>query len=99
MSCPAFLLPVVRLAAAIVLVCLISAPARAQPTATGTIEGRVLNVRTGEYLEGARLTLEGTTLETFSDSSGQYRFAGVPAGPPAEGGSPFQAGQRAAGPR
>ncbi len=55
-------------------------PASAQTPATGTIEGRVLNVRTGEYLEGARLTVEGTGLEAFTDSSGQYRLTGVPAG-------------------
>ena len=49
-------------------------------SATGTIEGRVLNTRNGEYLEKARVTLEGTRVETFTDSSGQYRFVGVPAG-------------------
>ena len=51
----------------------------AQP-ATGTIEGRVLNTRNGEYLEKARVTLEGTRLETFTDSTGQYRFSEAPAG-------------------
>jgi TonB-dependent receptor len=56
------------------------APVFAQPAANGTLEGRVLNLRTGEYLEGARLTIEGTALETFTDSAGQYRLTGVPAG-------------------
>jgi iron complex outermembrane recepter protein len=60
------------------------APARAQAaaaaTATGTIEGRVFNTRSGEYVERARITIDGTRLETFTDSSGQYRFSGVPAG-------------------
>ncbi len=49
-------------------------------TATGTIEGRVLNPRTGEYVEGARLTVAGTTLEAFTDSGGAYRLTSVPAG-------------------
>jgi hypothetical protein len=39
-------------------------------TGTGTIEGRVFNPGTGEYLERARVTLEGTALETFTDNLG-----------------------------
>ncbi len=57
-----------------------AAPARAQATATGTIEGRVFNPANGEYLEKARVTIDGTGLETFTDSSGQYRLTSVPAG-------------------
>ncbi|MFM9082070.1 MAG: carboxypeptidase regulatory-like domain-containing protein, partial [Opitutaceae bacterium] len=49
-------------------------------TTTGAIEGRVLNPRTGEYVEGARLTVTGTTLEAFTDSGGAYRLPAVPAG-------------------
>ena len=67
--------------ALLLFVCVVVPPTFAQSVATGTIEGRVLNTRNGEYLERARLTIEGTSLETFSDSSGQYRFSGVPAGP------------------
>ena len=48
--------------------------------ATGTVEGRVINARTGEYLENARVTIEGTQLEAFTDSAGHYRVVGVPAG-------------------
>ena len=70
-----------RWARALFLACLVAAAAMAQTPATGTIEGRVLNTRNGEYLEKARLTIEGTPLEAFTDSSGQYRFSGVPAGP------------------
>ncbi len=55
-------------------------PSAAAQTTTGTIEGRIFNTRNGEYLEKARITIEGTRLETFSDNSGQYRFVGVPAG-------------------
>jgi len=55
-------------------------PAGAQATATGTIEGRVSHGRSGEFLERARVTIAGTTLEAFTDASGQYRLSNVPAG-------------------
>ena len=61
-------------------VALFAAPARAQAPATGTIEGRVVHPASGEYIEIARLTVEGTTLEAFTDASGHYRLASVPAG-------------------
>lgn len=56
-----------------------AAPAAAQTTG-GNVEGRVFNTRNGEFLEKARVTIEGTQLETFTDSSGYYRFVNVPAG-------------------
>ncbi len=49
-------------------------------TATGTIEGRVFNPGSGEYLENARVSLEGAQLEALTDSTGHYRLTGVPAG-------------------
>ena len=52
----------------------------AQSSATGTVEGRVFNPATGEYLELARITVEGTALETFTDATGRYRLGNVPAG-------------------
>lgn len=55
-------------------------PAAASATASGVIEGRVLNSRSGEYIENARLTIEGTALEAFTDANGFYRFAHVPPG-------------------
>ena len=45
-----------------------------------TIEGRVLNTSNNEYVERARVTVEGTSLETFTDSAGQFRLVNVPAG-------------------
>jgi TonB-dependent receptor len=48
--------------------------------ASGTIEGRVYNARSGEFLEHVRVTVEGGTLETFTDASGHYRLQSVPAG-------------------
>jgi len=73
-------LAALRLSLCVLIACLTASPAAAQATARGTIEGRVLNTRNGEYLEKARLTIEGTGIETFTDSSGQYRFSGVPVG-------------------
>src|SRR6185295_13226314 len=48
--------------------------------APGVIEGRVLNSAKGEYVGNARLTVEGTLLETFTQSDGSYRLTNVPAG-------------------
>ncbi|MBI5689526.1 MAG: carboxypeptidase-like regulatory domain-containing protein [Verrucomicrobia bacterium] len=48
--------------------------------ATGTVEGRILNARSGEYLEGARVTVPGTNLETFTETDGSFLLANVPAG-------------------
>ena len=52
----------------------------AAQTSTATVEGRVLNADNGKFLNNARVTVTGTTLETFTDSLGQYRLTGVPAG-------------------
>jgi iron complex outermembrane recepter protein len=58
----------------------IASLAYAQSPGTGTIEGRVFDARRGEYLEKARITLEGTKLEVFSDATGTYRLSNAPAG-------------------
>ncbi|MBI5692494.1 MAG: carboxypeptidase regulatory-like domain-containing protein [Verrucomicrobia bacterium] len=55
-------------------------PRAASPSATGTVEGRVANPATGEYLEHARITIEAAGLEAFTDTAGFYRLTGVPAG-------------------
>ncbi len=55
-------------------------PALAQSAASGTIEGRVSHPATGEYLEKARVSVEGTGLETLTTAGGNYRLAPVPAG-------------------
>ena len=48
--------------------------------ATGSIEGRVLNSRSGAVAEGARVSVEGTALVAFTDADGVFRLAAVPAG-------------------
>src|SRR5687768_11395748 len=55
-------------------------PVRSQTMSTGTIEGRVLDVRRGEFLEKSRITVEGTKLEVLTDSTGNYRLTNVPVG-------------------
>ncbi len=72
--------PTVRFFAALLALTPVALPAAAQPAASGTIEGRVLNVGTGRYLNNARIVVEGTNLETFTNEFGAYRLAGVPAG-------------------
>jgi TonB-dependent receptor len=47
---------------------------------TGTIEGRVLNVASRSFIAHAQITIEGTSLVTFTDDAGEYRLSGVPAG-------------------
>jgi hypothetical protein len=47
---------------------------------TGTVQGRVLNVGNNRYLNNARVTLEGTNVETFTNEFGEFRIEGVPAG-------------------
>ncbi len=76
----AFFLKVHRalLLGAAFLFCVVWSPA--QTAVVGIIEGRVLNARTGEYLENARVTVDGTSLETFTDEGGTYRLTQVPAG-------------------
>lgn len=59
---------------------LFAAVLSAQAPATGSIEGRVYDPARSNYLERARVTLEGTSHETFTDETGQYRFTDVPAG-------------------
>ncbi|MFM9082133.1 MAG: carboxypeptidase regulatory-like domain-containing protein, partial [Opitutaceae bacterium] len=45
-----------------------------------TVEGRVLNAATGLYLNNARIVVEGTNVETFTDGNGDFRLSGLPAG-------------------
>jgi len=46
----------------------------------GVIEGRVRNVGNDRYLNNARVVLEGTNKETFTNEFGEYRFTDVAPG-------------------
>ena len=65
------------LAAFVIALCL-PAAVFAQAT-SGSITGRVLNAGNGRYLNNARVTIEGTNQEAFTDEFGGYRFDNVPA--------------------
>ncbi len=77
-SDPAFLLRLSRRFIATLVLPL--AAALAQPVAVGTIEGRVLNARNGEYVASARIAVEGAALETLTDAEGFFRVSHVPVG-------------------
>lgn len=55
-------------------------PAPNDASARGTIEGRVLNSVTGEYVRNADVRVEGTPLVARTDDDGRFRIAAVPAG-------------------
>ncbi|MBI5691777.1 MAG: TonB-dependent receptor [Verrucomicrobia bacterium] len=48
---------------------------------TGSIEGRVFNPAVGSYVNNARVVVDGTRLETFTDEFGTFSLPRVPAGP------------------
>ncbi len=58
----------------------IAQAAAPQAAETIAVNGRVSNAATGQYLYNARVTVRGTDLETFTDQTGTYRLAQVPAG-------------------
>lgn len=54
--------------------------ASAQSGATATLTGRVQNRDAGLYLNNARVSVEGSELQAFTNEAGEYRLPGVPAG-------------------
>ncbi len=66
------------------LVCLLAfvwqAPAQGQSAATATIEGRVFDEISGNYLRNAVVSIEGTSLQTGTNAEGEYRVVNVPEG-------------------
>ena len=55
-------------------------PAPAQPAGTGSIEGRIFNPLTGEYIRNAEIRVQGTDRLVVSENDGRYRLPAVPAG-------------------
>lgn len=53
----------------------------AQTASDGVIEGRVYNETSGSYLQNARVSIEGTDREVFTDQFGFFRIGDLPAGP------------------
>ena len=58
----------------------LSAQAAEAAGANGAIEGRVQNVASGRYLPNARVSVPNTDVLVFTDETGRYRIARVPAG-------------------
>lgn len=52
----------------------------AQSAETGVVTGRLINESTGNYLPSARISVQGTQIEAFTNSIGEYQLANVPAG-------------------
>lgn len=48
--------------------------------ASGSISGTVIDANTGKYLEGADISIDGTSLKTTSARSGEYALRNVPLG-------------------
>ena len=59
---------------------LFTAPFLVAQSATGSIQGRVFNPATQEYVRNAELTVVGTNLTTYSANDGSFSLTRVPAG-------------------
>ena len=53
----------------------------AAQSGTGTIQGRVFNPATKEYVRNAEVRLDGTNQMTYTEGDGTFQFVGVAAGP------------------
>jgi iron complex outermembrane receptor protein len=53
---------------------------QAQTAGTGTVQGRVFNPVSKDYVGNAEVRLAGTPRVTYSESDGSFQFANVPAG-------------------
>jgi iron complex outermembrane receptor protein len=60
--------------------CWLAATLSAQTQGTGSIQGRVYNPATKEYVNNAEVRLDGTNQVTYTQSDGSFSFSGVPAG-------------------
>src|SRR5687767_2783621 len=69
-----------RLAAALALMAAPFANAQTSPIGTGTVQGRVYNPVSKEYVRNAEVRLQDTNQVTFTESDGSFRFDNVPAG-------------------
>jgi len=54
--------------------------AQAQTAASGTIQGRVFNPATKDYIRNAEVRLNGSSQAVYTEADGSFRFDNVPAG-------------------
>lgn len=59
---------------------LVALPLAAQTAGTGTLSGRVTDAQTKLALGGVHVVVPGTSLSTYTDSTGAYLLPGVPTG-------------------
>jgi TonB-dependent receptor len=64
----------------VLLVLIPSAAAAAPASLAGTLTGNVSNAATGNLLEGVRIELPHLGLQAFTDNTGRFALAGIPAG-------------------
>jgi iron complex outermembrane receptor protein len=57
-----------------------NASTAAEESATGIVAGRVLNATNGTYLNNARVSVEKTSIEAFTNDAGEFQLRNVPAG-------------------
>ncbi len=69
-----------RLLCALALVTGLAVPALQAQSGTGSVSGRVLNLGNSKYVANAVVSVEGTSIETLTNSYGEFRLNGVPAG-------------------
>ncbi|MEQ9568677.1 MAG: TonB-dependent receptor plug domain-containing protein, partial [Longimicrobiales bacterium] len=72
--------PYVRVGLALVAGCLISLSASEVAAQTGTVTGRVTASTTGAPLDGVVVTVQGSSLQTFTNQQGRYLLTNAPAG-------------------
>ncbi|MDO8545705.1 MAG: carboxypeptidase-like regulatory domain-containing protein, partial [Opitutaceae bacterium] len=65
---------------AAILVCWIASSSAADAQSTGSVQGRVFNPTTQEYVRNAEVRLEGTNQVTYTENDGSFRFDHVGAG-------------------
>ena len=75
-----FRLAAISLLLAFAATALFPVRALAQSSGTGTIQGRVYNPASKEYVKDAEVRLDGTNQLTYSTQDGSFEFIGVPAG-------------------
>jgi TonB-dependent receptor len=62
------------------LLLLAAIPVTAQEAGNGTITGRVLNTRTGRYVNNVEITVQGTPIQKFTNQFGEYEIYGLQPG-------------------
>ena len=67
-----------RLVCSLLLALALSGSLAAQ--STGVVTGRILSATSGQYLEGAEVSIEGSVIRTTAERDGTFVLTGVPAG-------------------